>query len=327
MNIPESSEPQGGQIGPEKDVVMSIDRQPARNVLGLLSPDEMVLRGEFPDLSETLNFVNNILETYLATGQIPQGLGEKGEMDFKEIMADDVQKTKVMIMYQQFSFVLMDLSLILTILDRLEWQKEQLAKNLLGDFDWTEYVGSDVYLFHVVLRSLFDHIARIVMCCADKPEYRKNSFNDIYKKAIDGNLDNIINADIVDLIKSCKWFCQIRAMRDRLVHGYQKQKAVSSAIIESEVIGIIVLKHCEDGDLQKWNVDEELRLNENVIDFELYSGWLLGNLIDFLEKFSAAVFKTRWTDKDEWLFSVKKKCDVGGRWQVAHKYIRRVADN
>jgi hypothetical protein len=65
-------------------------------------------------------------------------------------------------------FVFKDLGSLMTIALRLDWQKALWANGELEDVLWIKFVETDIHLFHVEFRSLFDYLSGLVSAAAVK---------------------------------------------------------------------------------------------------------------------------------------------------------------
>lgn len=114
-----------------------------------------------------------------------------------------------------------DLNDILTIVFRLEWQKEIKAKGELDSPLWERFVSTDIDLFHVEIRSLFDYVARaLIRVSGSSPGQLPNSFRKL-RDWIANYPTRVprFGEDLAQAITSCDWFSEIRGVRDAIVHS------------------------------------------------------------------------------------------------------------
>lgn len=180
-----------------------------------------------------------------------------------------------------------------TIVFRLVSQKDLYIRKGLDMHLWMEYGALDIELFHVKLRSIFDHVAKIIGLISDKPGQVKGqggpyvSFetlkNWVKKKDSDGQK---IGTDLAKFMLSCEWFDDLRGVRNTIMHY---------------LVYTLVLPPKEDkilfqvDDMSKNRISrkvqqpEEVMYNENLANFELYAGLYIGYLIAYLEELSEIV--------------------------------------
>jgi len=121
---------------------------------------------------------------------------------------------------KQVRYIEKDIDLLDSLVHRLIFYRENHEE---FDFDprlLNRYITVDLESFHVVYRSLFDHIAIILFKICDQPgQFEITSFQSQREKILnnEGFRDRIGN-NIFDLILYCDWFDEIRSIRNGLVH-------------------------------------------------------------------------------------------------------------
>jgi hypothetical protein len=76
--------------------------------------------------------------------------------------------------------VVEDLWNVLTIIHRMDWQREAARNNLLNETDWLFFTMADVRAFDVELRSTYNHAAPMIACLAAKPgQVPRDSFREL----------------------------------------------------------------------------------------------------------------------------------------------------
>jgi len=167
-----------------------------------------------------------------------------------------------------------------TIILRLDWQKELIAKGELNDIMGSMFSACDIDLFHVQYRSLFNRIAKIIGLLTGRPGTLPESFrrlrNWIRKPENAGRIDN----DLAEFVASCDWFLELMSVRDSIVHR------AGRTIVFPEKNRILFQVH---EDYKKRLHIPEIMFNENVVDFELYAGMFVGYLLWYLEELSEII--------------------------------------
>lgn len=168
------------------------------------------------------------------------------------------------------------------VTSRLAWQKELWSLNKLDDNTWMSYASCDIDFFHIIIRSIFDYLAKIMKRVANQPEQVPDEgFNDLknwlIKEGIPDN-DNLqrVGKELANIVLSCEWFDDIKNIRDLNIHqgGFtitfpEKSKNRILFQVYKGVTGHISIP--------------EVMYNENVVDFELYAAVYFGYLSALLE--------------------------------------------
>ena len=67
-------------------------------------------------------------------------------------------------------YILNDLQIIETIINRVAWQNDLRNSNQLDEWKWKSFSECDINLFNIHIRSIFDYAAKIIQISADKPK-------------------------------------------------------------------------------------------------------------------------------------------------------------
>lgn len=196
--------------------------------------------------------------------------------DFKHVLIDNSTIEKL----DNLGKNIQDVWNLLTIISRLEWQRNLVIEDKLDDGLWSYFVAIDIYVFHSELRSIFDYIAKSIQLISNMSE--KLSFEKLRKWISNPNNAGKMNKELSDFILSCHWFCDIRTIRDNFIHD-----GAESLVFPSK--GRILFLINTSG-YQKITISE-IMFNENVVDFELYAGLYMSYIMNYLEEFSEVVNK------------------------------------
>lgn len=191
-----------------------------------------------------------------------------------------------------YYFCAQDFDNLLTIALRLDWQKGMWARGDLDDIRWIRFVETDVRLFHIEFRSLFDYLAPIIRHVADKPgqvkigELRSSaSFEKLRNWTMNskGNAKRL-GEDLASIVQSCDWFEDLREARNALVH----HGGTTTAFIEGKSR---VLFQVHDRNFKDKILVEEVIYRDSLVDFERYAGLYCGYLLDLLDEVGGAVHR------------------------------------
>lgn len=181
---------------------------------------------------------------------------------------------------------------LLTIMFRLNWEKDLWTKAELSDELWMAFGKEDINLFHVVLRSVFDDLATIVGRISDQPgQVPDMSFNKLrrWTSSSEGNARRL-GADLAKVVTSCDWFDNVKRVREMIVHG----GGFTLVFLEK---GKILFQVYEEPIVHRGILVPEVMHNENVVDFELYAGLCMGYLIVYLDDIAGLVYTRTKVEK------------------------------
>lgn len=176
-----------------------------------------------------------------------------------------------------------DLFNITTLLLRLEWQRTLTGDGELDRFRAANFAQADINSFHVEMRSFFDHVAHGIAASAGKKgQLPSDSFRALRKYATKNPERTIalLGKTLADSVTQCEWFVDLRDVRDDLVH-----RGGSILVFPHEDR---LLFQCYVGFAQRVRMPA-IMFNENVADFELYAGLLLGQTLALLERVAVGI--------------------------------------
>lgn len=160
-----------------------------------------------------------------------------------------------------------------TIALRMNWQQHMLSEDRIEVIRASTFTACDIDLFHVQYRSLFDQVAKLIGVLSGKSGQLPESFNKL-RNWMQGNSDRV-DPEVRQLILTCDWFDLIKETRDSIVHH-----SGQTMVFPSE--GRILFQ-VHAGYKNKVMIPE-IMFNDNVVDFEMYAGMVLGYLISYLEE-------------------------------------------
>lgn len=181
------------------------------------------------------------------------------------------------------SYIHQDIWNLQTLARRLDWQKSLIANGEIDDLLGSTFVACDINLFHVQFRSLFDYLARVISLISDNPgQVPSNSFEELYNwvRRSESN-SRRIGEDLAQIVASCDWFKDLREIRNSIVHWGGE----TFVFPENNRILFQVYNGFRHNQIHV----PEIMFNENIVDFELYGGLLIGYLIAYLENISLVV--------------------------------------
>ena len=209
------------------------------------------------------------------------------------------------------SYLHQDFWNLLTIALRLDWQKGLVSKGELNDVLGSQFAACDIDLFHVQYRSLFDHLAKFIGLLSGKPQSMPDSFRKLRERVDRLKDSGTLDEQLAEIIGSCEWFSDVRDARDSIVHKD------GQTMVFPEDGRILFQVH--ERFRNKVNLPEAM-FNENIVDFELYAGLLIGYLLGYLEEV-AEIADARLEMKR---FSGEPKSFHGGL-SIVHTWIEKAA--
>ncbi len=164
-----------------------------------------------------------------------------------------------------------------TIIQRSAWQKWLVTSGNLPSDVVVNYLACDIDLFHVQYRSLFDRLAKIIGLLSGRPHVVPDSFRKLKEWLGKSGNSQRIGPQLAQFITSCHWFDGLREIRDSIVHRYGRTLvSLKGDKIFFQVRGL------------KNNVSlPKVVFNDDLVDFELYSGLMMGYLLAYLENLAA----------------------------------------
>lgn len=169
-----------------------------------------------------------------------------------------------------------DLFEALTILWRVEWQRELKRANHMDDARWMYFVAADVRDFHVKLRSYYDALPLLVNHVVARPGTApRGSFSKLL--AWLDRPQNAVRSDaeLKAQLLGTHWFADLRDVRNEIVHHGSRPLVFP----QIERIGFQVHATNLDG-----LVREGMMVNEHIVDFSLYAGSQLGQALGLFQR-------------------------------------------
>jgi hypothetical protein len=111
---------------------------------------------------------------------------------------------------------------------------------------------------------------------------KSQSFRALKDWVVKKRNSEIIGSDLAKLVHSCNWFDDLKELRESIVH-YGAQTLV---FLEKDRILFQIYSGGNSSILTR-----EIMFNDNVADFELYSGLYTGYLISYLDEVAEAIRK------------------------------------
>jgi hypothetical protein len=164
-----------------------------------------------------------------------------------------------------------------TMIQRSAWQKWLVTSGNLPDDVVVNYIACDIDLFHVQYRSLLDRLAKIVGLLSGRPHVVPDSFRKLKEWLRKPGNSQRIDGQLAQFISSCHWFDGLREIRDSIVHRYGR----TTVSLKGDKIFFQVRGLKNDVPLPK------AVFNDDLVDFELYSGLMMGYLFGYLENLAA----------------------------------------
>ena len=193
--------------------------------------------------------------------------------------------------HRHLRFAVGNLWNILTVCDRLEWMNRQCRRDQRAASVWTYYAEADIEYWHIQMRTLLDHLAKVISRLAHRSEQVPISFSRLYQRV--GNpkseaearkFADKLGADWLAVMRSATWYPTLRNVREELVHwGGQ------TMVFLPPSDGILFQVH--KGVSFKSAIDvEPLMLNHNVVFFDRYAAFFLSSALLFLEDFAVTAY-------------------------------------
>jgi len=103
---------------------------------------------------------------------------------------------------------------------RIDWCHELVNNRQLDLWKFSHLVGLDIKFFHILIRSILDHIAQVIRYMGVKWGEIPDSFNGlfIWAQKLSNPLKKLGSDRLKEIILSAKWYEEIRAIRDNLIH-------------------------------------------------------------------------------------------------------------
>ena len=164
----------------------------------------------------------------------------------------------------------------LTVITRVEFQRDIARKGILDEMRWMYFLGADVRELHITLRSFYDGLCLLLEPFVDRVgQVPLRSFNDLRRRLANPAMVRRLGAAFAAEITAADWFDYLRDVRDGLVHRGLRPLVFP----QLDRIGFQVHSRNLDG-LRV----EGLMINENIVDFESYTAVQIGQAMGLLQR-------------------------------------------
>lgn len=172
-----------------------------------------------------------------------------------------------------------DLWAALTVMMRVEWQRQARRDGHLDEMRWMYFVAADLRELHVALRAFYDALLLLVRPLLEKPgQVPLTSFRKLLQWLDDPQNWRRFDAEIGRELLAARWFWDLRSVRDGLVHhGFQ-----TLVFPDLDQVGFQV----HDLDFNSLTHDGAMT-SENVVGFERYSAIQVGQAIGLFQRLCA----------------------------------------
>lgn len=182
---------------------------------------------------------------------------------------------------RNISYIINESMNLLTVIYRVQWTKNQFDKENITESHYYSFLAADINYFHVSLRSIFDYLAEIIREISKNSGQIPHSFNKIQKwLKKDTNNHKRIGKQLAGFVLNCKWFQDIRGIRDAIVH----QGSKSLIFIDEDKILFQVINR-----LEKQLYVPEIMQNGKTVNFKFYAGIYVSLLFDYLDDFAEII--------------------------------------
>jgi hypothetical protein len=174
---------------------------------------------------------------------------------------------------------------LLTIVLKLDWMRSRRDAKELDPMVWMLFAANDVNSFLMNVRSLFDHLAKVIRIVSGRQT--PQSFNDLRNWVAKDTHDpsRVLDERLIRLISDCDWFEDLRDLRDDILH----RAAETTVFPELPYLGIQIHKGITDRLIAEPGLlDPE---NANVAIFERFAIAALSRLHVLLEEVSSVVME------------------------------------
>jgi hypothetical protein len=180
---------------------------------------------------------------------------------------------------------------ILTVCDRLEWANRRCRSDQRIASVWDYYAEADIEYWHIQMRTLLDHLAKLINGLANRSNQRSDSFSYLYHGVNNPESEEEaqrfaqeLGTDWLVLMRGATWYPTLRDVRNEVVH-----RGGQTMVFLPPSDGILF--RVQEGVSFKSVIDvEPLMLDGNVVFFDRYAAFFLSNVLLFLEDFAATAY-------------------------------------
>lgn len=181
---------------------------------------------------------------------------------------------------ENLSYIGQDLWNIETLFLKLDWLKDLWIKGEISDNTWMTFAQTDIQLFHIEMRSIFDYLARLIRWLPFNKIRSPLSFKDLKKWVNRPENLHGFDQEISEAIQSCDWFFELKNIREGMTHFGEYSLIFP---IKDRILFQVYDRS------KKQIIVPEIMYNENVVDFELYGGLYFGYMLAFLDELSTLI--------------------------------------
>lgn len=176
------------------------------------------------------------------------------------------------------SDALHDLWQLSAIASRVAWSRRMERAGQLDPGMGRSYFELDIDLFHIRLRSMMDHVAKLISLCTEKPGQTPTTFAKLrtYATKRPDRLPPGVAAELL----AADWFDEIRAMRDALVH----EGGRSMAFYSDDVHDLLYQIHRSSSDSM---ISRPSLVVGNLAKFDYFVAWSVSHAMRFMDRVGA----------------------------------------
>ncbi len=176
------------------------------------------------------------------------------------------------------SDALHDLWQLSAIASRLAWSRRMERAEQLAPGIGRSYFELDIDLFHIRLRTMMDHVAKLISLCVEKPGQTPSTFAKLRTYAAK-HADRLPQGIAAELL-AADWFDEIRAMRDALVH----EGGRSMAFYPDDVHHLLYQVHRSSSDSM---ISRPSLVVGNLAKFDYFVAWSVSHAMRFMDRVGA----------------------------------------
>lgn len=221
-------------------------------------------------------------EWWYTAGTFVDFSSDVDQSSYSSKVKDNTLKRKCYIMHGHLRRIMDDLEILLTMLHQADWQKKMVIDHHLDRYHNMLYGGVLADAFLTRYRSTYDTIAKTFKEITKHHPYAPTSFSLLRKKCRKANNVKIYGENLARLIESCDWFDQTKKVRDGIVHDNFN----TGGFMHARILFQVTKRDKNKGFVNLINF-QEVMINENLVDFELYAAVHIAYTLWLLEEFAA----------------------------------------
>lgn len=170
---------------------------------------------------------------------------------------------------------------ISVVIHRIDLLNKCISQKMYSEL-WHLYLPVDIDMFHIQVRSILDNIAKMIDLTAKKKNQIPNTFDSLFNK-IDKQV-NLLEPDIINLVKKNNWYEPVRKVRDDLVHNDGR-----TIVFKEESDRILFQVYSNS--MKRIIKDSRVMVDENMANFKSYVAIILANLFGLLNDLTMLLLK------------------------------------